>query len=213
MYKRLLFLFLIFTVPAYSQNVNKQAADSSNNDYKEHRFSMGGSIGYSSPEVITTKYKIANTNSVYWYAPEAYINLNFQYQIFKHWGILAEIVESYNKIDEEKQDTDVPSLYAQYYTGQYFAGLFYSLAFKNGNLFEGRFLAGCTTFYEHEFSPSYNFFDAGPGAELGVTYKFHIAKKLYLSLDIAYMRTLPEFGYTYDFYCTLNAGAGIEYKF
>lgn len=187
---------------------------------KNHKFAIGGIIGYGIP---TEGYGTSTRGTVYGdnigYAdPGSHLDINFQYQIIKYWGILLESEGNINYINSDRFQ-GATSAVGYYYFGEYLAGLFYSHTYSSGNIFESWVAVGIITLYGkiYNVTPASSF--NGWGAEAGLKLKKHITKGLYITFDFVFTQAQANKNYTTQGFVNyygpiglLNAGIGMEFK-
>jgi hypothetical protein len=223
-----LFSILLFC-PCFAQQ-NKDTVIKKE-EPKIYKFSIGGSIGYGiptedyGPGPIFPNYGGPPTPSYpNGYAnPGIHFNFDINYQISFHWGILVEIASNNNPFDP------VYSYRGGYnYLGEYLCGVFYSITFLGGNVFETKLAMGAINLNAQGGSALLGYGSplgfanrgSGWGTELGVEFKKHIANKIYFTFEIAYSQaqilTAKNYGGSYfesGPIGILTGEIGIEFKF
>ena len=208
----------IFSGACFARQI-KDTTNSSQN-YKKHRFSVGGSFGYGIP---TEAYGTSTTGTQYGFDrgyanPGIHFDVNFNFQICKHLGVLLE---------GEGNDNPYNPSYSKlggYYFGAYMAGPFYSVNFRDGDIFEIRLDAGFVTLrttqafiYFIGFSPTVNY---GFGGALGVKFKKHRIKGIFITAEISYTKAqvryyddVSEKSYESGPIGITTGAVGVEFKF
>jgi hypothetical protein len=207
---RLLCICLFFTLPALGQNNQalKDSATSNKSGNIKHRISIGGSVGCGIP-MEGYGLNSANSSSKYLigYAdPGVSFNINCSFRITRHFGLMVEGGGAINTLNKkfynEAGDGIIGGTGGTYYIANLMAGPFFSIPFKNGDVFETRFLIGSMTLnkstiflaYSDAFQPASiatieGFSNTGLCAELGAKFKFRITNHFYLTADISYIQS------------------------
>ena len=167
---KLLFICLVFALPVYGQNTRpiKDSATCGKCCNVRHRISIGGSVGCGIPtEGYGLTSSTSNSTYIAGYAnPGVCFSLNCSFRITKHFGLIAEgggIINTLNKKFYYPGPTDLTGgTGGTYYIANILAGPFYSLPFKNGNIFESRLLVGSMLLEKTDIILTYNDASVGP---------------------------------------------------
>lgn len=212
-------LWFLLMQTGFAQS-NKDTAGK-NNISMNHKLGIGGSFGYGLP---LEGYGTSILGTVYgeyigYAEPGPHFDINFQYLIIKHWGILLESGENINYINPDRLQSVSPTI-GYYYFGEYLAGPFYSKDLSNGNIFESWLAGGIINLYGKIDKAALKYSSNGWGAEAGVKFKKHITKGIYITFDVAFTqaqanKNVASISYLnyYGAMGLLVGGVGVELRF